>query len=123
MASGAAIIRRYYELTGNKCSGSEIAEMARAKNKVAVSIYREVGMYIGKAIANAVNLLGLDCVVIGGGVSQSFELIEPSIRDGVNKYVFHKANPNISIVKTGLNYYAALIGCVALVKYSEEIQK
>lgn len=114
MASGKGIENAYYNLCNKKLSAKEIADLAKSEEKEAVEVYKNAGGYIGKAIAHTVNILNIKKVVLGGGVSQSFDLLKPYIEDSLEKYLFSFANKNLSIEKTGLGYYASLLGAAAL---------
>ncbi len=115
MASGASISAIYKERTGEDFSAKEIADMARNGDKTALKIWQEAGYYIGKAAAYAVNLLGLDTVVLGGGAAQSFDLLESSAKNAMDRFLFRRANPDAEIIHSSLNGYAALQGGAALV--------
>lgn len=115
MASGASIADIYKERTGEELSAKEIADLARQGNKAALTVWQEAGAYIGKAAAYAVNLLGLDTVVLGGGAAQSFDLLEPSAQEAMKRFLFERANPGAKILHSQLSGYAALKGCAALV--------
>jgi len=120
MASGASICNIYSELTGNRLSGEEIAYLARKGDKTAKEVWENAGAYIGKAIAYAANLLGIDRVVLGGGAAEAFDLLKYAIDSSLKKYVFLSANPNVEVIHSSLGKYAALTGCVALIKYNSE---
>lgn len=115
MASGASISAIYKERTGLDYSAKEIADLARQGEETALSVWSEAGAYIGKAAAYAVNLLGLDTVVLGGGAAQGFDLLEPSAKKSMKKFLFSRANPNAKILHSELGGYAALKGCASLV--------
>lgn len=115
MASGASIAAIYGERTGENISAKKIADLARQGNETAKAVWSEAGEYIGKASAYAVNLLGLDTVVLGGGAAQSFDLLEPSAQKALDRFLFKRANPNVKLVHSVLGEHAALKGCAALV--------
>lgn len=115
MASGASISAIYKERTGEDISAKEIAELARKGNAAAKAVWSEAGAYIGKACAYAVNLLGLDMVVLGGGAAMGFDLLQDSAMKSMDRYLFKRANPNVKLVHSELDGYAALKGCAALV--------
>lgn len=115
MASGASISAIYKERTGLEYSAKEIADLARQGNETALAVWSEAGAYIGKAAAYAVNLLGLDTVVLGGGAAQGFDLLEPSAKKAMERFLFQRANPNAKILHSALGGYAALKGCAAVV--------
>ena len=116
MASGKGIERAYAKITGMHKTAQEIALQAKAGDAVSAEVFEKAGGYIGKALAYAVNLLNLQTVVIGGGVSESFDLLAPFISKALDKYIFRQGNRSVCIQKTGLGYYAALVGAAAVAK-------
>ena len=110
VAAGPGIKKRY----GNTLTAEQIAAEARNGNTAAQSVMYDTGYYIGKAVAAAINMLNPEAVVFGGGVSQSFDLIEPGIRDALARHMFKAANKNLKLMQTALAYNAALIGAAAI---------
>ena len=51
---------------GDKLSLSDIAEAARLGDKMALSLLTQAGERLGEALSTALNLLGLDYVILGG---------------------------------------------------------
>lgn len=119
-ASAPGIVRRYFEKTGKIFSAYEISELARKNDKAALEIWDEEGLYIAKVIGAVVNALNLPLVVIGGGVSGSFDLFYPAIQKYLPDYLFMNANSNLKIVCTALGYEAALISAAAYALYGLE---
>ena len=114
-ASGASIAAIYNEKTGTNLSAKEIADLARGGDKTALITWQSAGAYIGKAASYAVNLLGIDTVVLGGGAAEAFDLLEPAATEALDRLVFKKANPNVRILHSLPARFAALKGCAALV--------
>lgn len=114
-SSGASIASIYSELTGKRISAKDIADLARSGDKIALKVWQDAGSYIGKAVSYAVNLLGIDTVVLGGGAAEAFDLLAPAVNNSAEKYLFKKANPQIKILHSKPGKYAALMGCAALV--------
>ncbi len=114
LCSGKGIEYAYQRLTGQKLGADKVADLARNGDEIALKGYTQAGNYIGKALSYSINLLNLKKIIIGGGVAQSFDLLEKPIYSSLEKYVFKTANPSYSIQKTGLGYYAALIGAAAV---------
>ena len=73
-ARGRAIWTQEPDLTA-----VELAERARGGDPGAVRIWEETVLYLGAGVANVINLLDPDCVVLGGGVAlgASDLLLEP----------------------------------------------
>lgn len=115
MASGASISDIYRERTGRSVPTKELAELAYSGDDEAIRVFHEAGGYIGKAASHAINLLGLDTVVLGGGVAEAFDLLLPGVREALNRYAFLRANPNVEVLHSAPGKYAALMGCAALI--------
>ena len=121
-AAGPGIARRYAALLKREspvATAREIADRARGGDETAKKVFEITGRLIGKAASYAVNLLNLEKVVIGGGVSNSFDLLFPSMEATFREKVFRDANPKIRsgqtlFEKTGLGLDAGLAGAVAL---------
>ncbi len=96
-------------------TAEHVAFAARAGVKTAERIYEQAGMYIGRAFSYAVNLLNPGAIIIGGGVSLSFDLLEKGIRHQLRRSVIGDANRTIPVFTTGLGYEAGLLGAASLV--------
>jgi len=114
VAAGPGIKKRYNNINGGNITAEQIAVEARNGNTNAIKVMYDTGYYIGKALSAAINMLNPEMAVFGGGVSQSFDLIEPGIKDALSRYMFKAANKNIKLMQTALAYNAALIGAAAI---------
>lgn len=115
MAAGPAISKRYELLTGKKASAAEIAMLAKAGDSKAIEVFRKTGTYIGIGLGKVASMLNLSKYVLGGGVMQSFELMEEDIRKAFNEEAFERPNAKVEIMKTALQYEAGLLGAAAIV--------
>ena len=113
-AAGPGIARRFKKLTGKDETAEIIAGYAKQGDSDALAVYEKTGYYLGKAIAASINLINPGKVILGGGVSQSFELFAPAMRETVQRQIFRDANQNVVIEPTQLGVDAALAGAVAL---------
>ncbi|MCL2118117.1 MAG: ROK family protein [Planctomycetaceae bacterium] len=113
-AAGPGIARRFKKLTGKDETAATIATYAKQGDTKALAIYEKTGYYLGKAIAASINLINPGKIVLGGGVSQSFELFAPAMQATVNRQVFRDANQDVVIEPTELGTDAALAGAAAL---------
>ncbi len=109
-AAGPGISQTYRERTGSQLTAEQIARALQAGDPEALATYELEGLYLGKAIAAAVNLLNVPLVVLGGGVSGSFSLFEGSLQRALKQYLFASGNPNLQVLPTALGYHACLIG-------------
>jgi glucokinase len=119
-ASGLGVVKNYLSLGGRQLidqappSAKSIDALARGGDSAALATYELEGLYLGRAIAAAVNLLNPQKVVIGGGVSLGFDLFWPSLERTLQSRVYRGANPNLQVEPTALGYNAALLGAAAL---------
>ncbi|OGX19392.1 MAG: hypothetical protein A3K83_03830, partial [Omnitrophica WOR_2 bacterium RBG_13_44_8b] len=74
------ILRQASKLFKRDISLEELSGLARKHNKLALSVWQEVGRRLGMALAGAVNLLNLDAVVIGGGVAGAGSILLNKVR-------------------------------------------
>jgi glucokinase len=120
-ASGRALALNYLCLGGQKTVNGEeptaknIAALARRGDRAALAAYELEGLYLGRAIGAAVNLLSPAKVVIGGGVSLDFALFKTPLEQSFRTHVYQNANPDLVIEPSPLGYKAALLGAAALV--------
>ncbi|MGG3468210.1 ROK family protein [Neobacillus pocheonensis] len=101
-------------------SAETVARAAYEGIKSAKEIYRNAGTHLGRALSYAIILLNPGAIIIGGGVSQSFDLLEPSIREVLETSVISEKNHTIPIFTTGLGYEAGLVGAASLVYLNED---
>jgi glucokinase len=94
--------------------GAATAEeaVARAKNgdPPAIEGLRQVGRYLGIAIANMIVLMTADRVVIGGGVAGAGELLLATAREEVQRRVGNTPLDDVEIVTAELGTWAGAIG-------------
>ena len=126
MASGAAIGRRVKEKAqedpaylkkleeaGLPVTAYGASVLARQGDETSNEIIAEAGKYIGRVIAIGLNVLNPPRVFVGGGVSQSLDLLLPYIREEIEKGTVEFAR-NVPIEQSRLGYYAALKGAAAI---------
>ena len=119
-ASGLAVAKNYISLGGSAeidgafPTAKTIAVLAINGDKTALAAYELEGLYLGRVIGAAVNLLNPQKVVIGGGVSLSFDLFRPSLEKTLAAHVYGAANPCFTVEPTALGYNAGLLGAASL---------
>ncbi|HSQ01493.1 MAG TPA: ROK family protein [Candidatus Dormibacteraeota bacterium] len=88
LISGPAVERRYRELGGSGADMPAIVARARAGEALAARVFDEFLAHFGRAVANLINILDPDVVVLGGGLSLIDELYGRG-RDAVARRVFN----------------------------------
>ena len=114
-AAGPAIARRYREqVAGADLDARAIAELARRGDGVARQIFDDTGLYLGRAIAAAANLLNPRKVVLGGGISASLDLFRPTLELTLDELVLAQTRQHLVVEPTALGYHAALLGAATV---------
>jgi glucokinase len=99
----------------------ELSSMAKKGNKQALKIWDQMGFRLGVALSGIVNLLNLDVIVIGGGVSNAGRILFDPIRKTINDRSMSVQTRRLKLFKAKLGSDAGLIGSAMLVK--EELSK
>ncbi len=111
----AALIRKFAELGGGAAEEIlQIAEAARAGQPAGIQTFQMMGEALGRGLANIQNVLDLNALVFTGGISQSFDLIEPSIREALRKYSFAEPPAEVPLVVSELGSSAGVVGAAHL---------
>ncbi|MBA3872518.1 MAG: ROK family protein [Anaerolineae bacterium] len=93
-----------------KITAKLVGEAAQQADTLALGILREAGLYLGKGIANLINILAPEIVVMGGGVMQSQKFILPAVHVTLKQQSFMVAADDIKIVTAELGLNAGVVG-------------
>jgi fructokinase len=85
--SGTGFMADYKKLAGESKTGTEIIQLARNGNKHAIKAFEHYQNRLAKALAQAVNMLDPDVIVLGGGMSNVDELYE-NLPEKIRQWVF-----------------------------------
>jgi glucokinase len=127
LSSGTAIARKAAQAAdrGDSAALSEIkeregrlgarqvADAARGGDKVSIAIYEEAGYYLGIALANAVNLLSPEAIIIGGGVMQAKELFLPRAEETMRDLALDEPLKYLRLAEAELGDRAGVMGMIA----------
>lgn len=75
-ASASGVSKSYLEFSGKRLSSREIAELARQGDADACLAFDLAGRTLGQALAHVLKVADVSHVVIGGGLSESWPLME-----------------------------------------------
>lgn len=117
MAAGPGIVKRYRTTCPDASAlitARNIAALARNGNIHAIKIYEETGVYLGRAIAAAANIVNPSAVILGGGISNDFGLFADALESELKRQIFLQGNPSLRIDMTALGYDAALLGAAVV---------
>jgi glucokinase len=123
-ASATAIVRmtreaspRYPEsvLQGNEDrTAAMIFEAGQQGDELALEIFRRMGVYLGIGLANLINILNPEMIVIGGGVVNGWDLFEKHMHQQVEERAFPLLAERVKIVRAKCGDDAGLLGAARL---------
>ena len=91
-----------------------VAEAARAGDEAAQSIIEEAATNLGVGMANLILAFDPGVIVIGGGMSQSLDLMMPAITREVDRHATRYLGSRTPVVKSELADDVSLLGAAAL---------
>ncbi len=91
-----------------------VGEAAAAGDILAKEIVDKAAEYLGIGIANLINVINPDTIVIGGGVSNMGELLLQPLRRATQRRAMKAAFEKVEIVKAELGSDAGVVGAVCL---------
>lgn len=113
-AGTAGILRKFRELGGQATEVAQVAQSARKQEVAGLEAMAMVGRALGLGLASIQNTLDLDAIVFTGGVSASFDLIEPAIKAALKERAFAKPLAEVQLLVSALGGDAGIIGATLL---------
>ncbi len=103
----------YHKLTQN--NPASLADEAYRGDILAERSFGEVGEFLGIAMANIVNLIDPEIIILGGGVLESSELFLPKAKKTMKEHIASsESRKKIKIVKAKLGLRAGAVGAALL---------
>lgn len=91
-----------------------IEQKARAGDKESVDVYQEYGFWLGIGVANTINVVDPEIVVIGGSLSKAWDLFENEMHMVAKKYIISTLAKKTKIVRAKLGDDAGALGAAYL---------
>lgn len=114
-AGTRGLLRNYGELGGDaSASIAEIAERAHRGDERAAQVFSAMGHALGTGLAQIQNVLDLDALVFAGGISASFDLIEPSLRSALGAHAFSQPLASVPLLVSTVGEHIGVIGAACL---------
>ena len=123
-ASATAIVRmaregrpRYPTSPLNSAADLTAEKVYRAGkegDELASEVFHRMGAYLGIGLANLINILNPETIVIGGGVANGWELFEKDMRHQVDEHAFPLPAAEVKIVPAECGDDAGLLGAARL---------
>ncbi len=129
MASGTAIAREMkrrlasgspsvlLEHLGSDSAGptaEAIVQAAQNGDELSRRVVEWAGYNLGVGLTNVLHLFDPEVIVIGGGVSNAWDLLEPSMRSAIRERAMAAYSSRAEIVRSKLGDEVGLLGAVAL---------
>ena len=93
----------------------EMFKLANQGNPKALKFWKEISTHLGNGLVGIVNLLNPELIIIGGGVSNNYKYIFPTVRGVIQKKAMIAQRSIVRIVRGQLGDDAGIIGAKALV--------
>jgi glucokinase len=113
-AGTRALLRRFAELGGVATEVLPISVSARRGEEAGKKTFEMMGRALGHGLGVIQNVLDLNAIVFSGGVSASFDLLEPYIREALRESVFGKPVGEVPLLVSELGERAGVIGAAHL---------
>ncbi|HSS21605.1 MAG TPA: ROK family protein [Pyrinomonadaceae bacterium] len=83
-------------------------------DELAIEIFRRMGVYLGIGLASLINVLNPEIVIIGGGLSNGWDLFEKHMRQQVLERAFPIPAGRVKILRAECGDDAGLLGAARL---------
>ena len=123
-ASATAIVRMTREArprypdsmlhAGSDLTAETIFEAGLKGDELALEIFRRMGVYLGIGLANLINILNPEMIVIGGGVVNGWDLFEKHMLHEVEERAFPLLAARVKIERAKCGDAAGLLGAARL---------
>ncbi len=115
-ASASGVSTSYFEATSQQYGAHEIANLAHQGDTHAVAAYSLAGKTLAQALAQILKVIDVTNVVIGGGMSAAWSLIEPAFTQQLSKDLIPALRGKVNVNLSGMGDQAGIIGAAMLVQ-------
>ena len=111
--SGPSLCRRFFDLCGQKFKVQEIYKLYQENDPHAVELFEESVKIMGETFANAVNVLDIEAIILGGGVS-NLPIWYKKVPQQMDHLLFGVPRGRIPVLKAKLGDSAGVFGAAYL---------
>jgi len=91
-----------------------ISSHAVRGDELANLIFLEAGEALGIALSNVINLTGVGCIIVGGGIANAWDLLQEPVMRSLERNVFKSILAGIKVCKAALGEKAGYVGAARL---------
>lgn len=102
------------DMAPNEIKAENIFDAAKKGDKFALELVEKEGFYLGAGLANVVNAFNPGLIVIGGGLSNEWEMFYNKMINTMKIRAFKTNTEKLKIVKTSLGSKVGMIGAAAV---------
>ena len=113
-ASATAVVQSYAKISNNKRSAQAIYQLACDGDAIAISTLNEAGLYLGKAIAEAIKLLDISTVTVSGGLSGAWSILHPPLMQTLDANLIPPLKGKVKVLRSTLADNTGLLGAAAI---------
>lgn len=95
-------------------TSAKVYQAGTAGDELAIEVFRRMGVYLGIGLASLINILNPEIVVIGGGLSNGWDLFEKHMHQQVIERAFPIPARRVKIVRAECGDDAGLLGAARL---------
>lgn len=109
--------RNKSDLLGAKVAAwntKSVVAAAENNDKVALKIFKKIGVLLGEALVSTVRLLDIKTIIVGGGISQSYNFVIKPMTKVMMKNLTPYYTGNLEIRKATLANEAGIVGAASL---------
>lgn len=124
-ASATAIVRMTREnlslfpestLKSEELTAAKVYEAGRNGDELALVVFRRFGLYLGIGLANLINLIDPQIIVISGGAVNGWDLFAPEMYRQVEERAFRTTAQQVKIARAECGDNAGLLGAARLAR-------
>ncbi len=101
-------------LLADELDAKKVVKAAKKGDQAAQEVFQKVGFVLGECLVSLVRILDAKTILIGGGVAQTFPLIEESIYQALRKHLTPYYLQDMQIQPATLGNEAGIIGAASL---------
>lgn len=126
-ASATAIVRMTREsmslfpatrLTSGELTAVRVYEAGQEGDELALAVFKRFGMYLGIGLANIINLIDPQIIVITGGAANGWDLFASEMYRQVEERAFRTTAQQVKIARAECGDNAGLLGAARLAQTS-----